>query len=238
MECACPEGFELNADATACELFVSVPAEQVGDFRSVCAGDTNINYGAEGALFPDGTVVTGGFFGDGTYSAANGSRLNTIGIWACNGAEDEWIGFSRCIEVEEAGEYVVGVSGDDYVRFFLNGQLLYEETVTPFHFRHWMMIPVTLQPGTHIIEMEGYDVGVAAAFGAEIYGPFPLGSTADDATMSGLDYENNIIWTTGDQIGSNFNTGSISGYACEDGFALDLCGDDAVCTSIERQACE
>jgi hypothetical protein len=237
-QCECPEGFTLNEVSELCERIQTVEAVQNGDFRVVCEGDRNINYGALGAIFPGGTVVTGGFFGDGTFSETNGSRLNTIGIWDCGGAVNEWIGFSRCVDIPAAGEYVVGISGDDFVRFRVNGAQVFENPAVAFHFRRWNMIPVTLQAGVNIVEMEGLDTGVASALGAEIYGPFPLGSTADDASMAALDYENNIVWSTGDQLGSVFNLGSISGFSCEEGFALDLCGDEATCTRIERLACE
>lgn len=236
-ECACPDGFDLSVDGETCERITQTAAVQNGDFRTVCRGDQNENYGAFGATLPGGAHIVDSFFGNGTFDENNGSRLNTIGIWSCDGALREWIGFSRCIDVEESGEYVVGVSGDDRVRFSLNGDLVFEGN-TDFHFRNWWMVPVTLQAGINIIEMEGYDQGVVAAFGAEIYGPFPIGSTVDDATMAGLDYENNIIWTTGDQLESTFNLGTSSGFSCEDGFALDLCSDEATCTRIEREACE
>ncbi len=238
VSCECPEGFELNITGEACERVVTVDAVFSGTLLTVCEGDRDQNYGALGASFPDGSSLTGGFFGNGTFSESNGSRLNTIGIWDCARTEDEWIGFSACVDIPETGEYVVGIGGDDFHRTFINGDLFFQNPNIDFQFRNWYMRPVTLEAGVNIIEMEGFDQGVVAALGAEIYGPFPAGSTATDDDMMALDYENNIVWSTGDQLGGNFNTGSTTGFVCEDGFALNLCGETATCTSIEREACE
>lgn len=63
------------------------------------------------------------------------------------------------------------------------------------------MISIPLTAGSHIIQMEGYNDHGPSIFGAEIYGPFEVGSTVDDASMASFDYRNNIVWSTGDQIG-------------------------------------
>lgn len=255
--CACPEGFELNAAGDACERFVEEEAQYNGSELRVCRGSRNGNYGALGVRFPgadladvdDDTVVTGhSFFRDG-FSSGNGSRLNTIGLWGCdaNGNDqsgqmepiNEWIGFSRCVTVEEDGEYVVGIGADDVMRVRIDGQPIFGPNFLDYvNFRYWWMVPVQLTAGVHIFEMDAMSVTGPAAFAAEIYGPFAPGSTADDATMAQLDYENNIIWSTGDQLGSTFDLGTNSGYACADGQALNLCGDVALCTALEVQACE
>lgn len=237
-QCECPDGFTLNITGESCERIEEVAATFSGTLLTVCEGDRNENYGALGALFPDGARLTGGFFGDGTFSESNGSRLNTIGIWDCSNSLRQWIGFSACIDIPESGEYVIGIGGDDFHRTFVNGQLFFQNPNEDFQFRNWYMRPVTLQAGVNIIELEGFDTGVAAALGAEIYGPFPAGSTATDDAMLDLDYENNIVFTTGEQLGGTFNTGSTTGFICEDGFALNLCGEEATCSRIERTACE
>jgi hypothetical protein len=96
-----------------------------------------------------------------------------------------------------------------------------------------------LSAGTHVITLEGVNGGGAGGIGAEIYGPFPPGSTANDDAMVGLDYANNVVFTSLDQIGDVFDTGVTSGFSCEAGFALDLCGDAPLCTRFERvDACE
>ncbi|MFN3197784.1 MAG: PA14 domain-containing protein [Bradymonadia bacterium] len=232
--CDCPEGFTLNAAGDACEQFTQADAVLNGEPLSVCEGDDRDEYGALGAQFPDGLVVQNSFFGDG-FDNGDG-RLNAIGIWACDGALRQWIGFSTCINVEEEGEYVLGIAGDDQTRIFVDGQLVFEQ-VGNQQFRTWWMTPIQLSPGPHVIEMEGYDQGVSATLGAEIYGPFPAGSTVDDQTMAGLDYPNNIFWSTGDELGGVFDLGENNGYSCPDGTSLNLCGDAPTCTGYEQVAC-
>lgn len=231
--CECPAGFEMAADGQRCERFAEVDAEFQGVEVRVCEGDDLDQFGAHGARFPGGLEVQNAFFGDGFDNPAG--RLNAVGIWACGGQEDEWIGFSACIEIDEPGEYVVGLAGDDRARLRVDGVHIFSQ-VDPGP-RAWWMVPVRLDAGTHTIELQGYDFGVAATLGAEIYGPFPVGSTVDDAAMAALDYENNIVWSTNDQLGGVFDSGERSGYACPEGFGLNLCGDVPTCTVREQRAC-
>jgi len=243
--CACPDGFELNAAGDACERTVEEPAVFNGSLLEVCRGNTANVYGILGGQFPDGLIVPNAFFGDNT--ALNG-RLNEVGIWACGPLGqlggpstqpvNEWVGFSRCLEVAAEGEYVVGIAADNDVRLTVDGTLVFEKVgANVNHFRYWWMVPISLTAGTHIIEMEGLNAGNIAAFGAELYGPYPAGSTANDAAMAGLDYANNILWSTGDQVGGNFHSGVNSGYACPDGLALNLCTDEFLCTGVLREEC-
>ncbi len=234
--CACPEGFALNAAGDACERNVEEEAVFNGAEVNVCEGDDRDEYGALGAIFPDGTIVQNDFFGN-DFETPEG-RLNDVGIWTCEaGVVREWIGFSFCLTVEEAGEYVIGTAGDDNTRIILDGQELFHNEGQNA-FRHWWMIPVQLDAGTYVFELEGWDFGVAATLGAEIYGPFAPGSTADGATMAALDYANNILWSTGDQVGGVFHTGDNSGYSCPEGTSLNLCGDVPSCTGTQVAECQ
>ncbi len=248
-QCECPEGFELSALGDTCERITVTSANYNGSTLTVCEGSENENFGALGARFPDGSTLPNNFFGDG-YSLNNNSRLHAVGIWACGpdgqsttNPEDEWIGFSECLSIEEGGAYVVGIAADNFIRAKLNGQTilgLYASNASEQNhpYKHWHMVPVTLTSGANVIELEAMNVGGPAAFGAEIYGPFDPADLVDDTSMMALDYQNNIVWSTGDQIGGNFNTGVTSGWSCEDGYALDLCGGEPTCTLYESQACE
>lgn len=244
--CTCPEGFELNEAGDACERFDQVAATFNGTLLQSCEGDDLSVYGYRGARFPGGLTVENSFFGQNN-STPDG-RLNEIGLWACgqdlNGLAgtlpyNEWIGFSRCLEVPEGAEYVVGVAADNQVRFKVDGATVFSNTTgNTSAFNYWWMTPITLSAGVHVIEMEGLNLGAAAAFGAEIYGPFPAGSTSSDASMAALDYANNIIWSTGEQIGQPFLSGTNSGYSCPDGYAISTCTDEITCTLYEEAECE
>jgi hypothetical protein len=236
--CDCPEGFELNAAGDTCERIQVQDAVFNGEnLRTICENDESGSYGARGARFPDGTNVTSEFFG-GFPEFENRGRLTAAGVWSCeNTPNNEWIGFSRCVDIEEPGGYVIGIGGDNEIRVGLNGEEIFYLGFSALNFESWWMIPVELPAGVSLIELEGLNYGGPAGFAAEIYGPFPVAQLQDDASMAALDYANNIVWSTGDQLGGNFDLGESVGYACEDGFALDLCGDVATCTRIERQAC-
>lgn len=234
--CDCPEGFALNAAGDACEQFTEAEAVYNGSELSVCNGDDRDEYGALGAQFPGGLIVRNSFFGDG-YDNSDG-RLNAIGIWSCQPSGNSWIGFSACITVEEEGEYVLGTAGDDQARIVVDGQPLFTQQGNQ-SFRTWWMTPVQLTPGVHVIEMQGRDSGgIAATLGAEIYGPFSAGSTASDQAMAGLNYADNIFWTTGDQLGGVFHSGATTGYSCPDGTSLNLCGEAPTCTGYQQVVCE
>ncbi|MEZ4435959.1 MAG: hypothetical protein R3F65_26480 [bacterium] len=234
--CVCPEGFTLDDAGERCEREVEAEAVFNGVELDVCEGDDLAQYGALGARFPGGLTVQNAFFGE-DFVGFDG-RLNDVGIWACrDGIEDEWIGFSFCLTVDEPGEYVIGTGGDDHTRITIDGNPIFQNAGQEA-FRHWWMIPIQLGAGSHLIELEGYDTGVAASLGAEVYGPFPVGATVDDASMAALDYAGNIIWSTGDQLGGVFQTGDTSGYTCPDGTSLDLCGDVAICTGVDYAECQ
>jgi hypothetical protein len=244
--CTCPDGFELNAAGDACERFDEVAAVFNGELLQSCQGDNLAVYGIRGARFPNGTTLQNDFFGQN--NDLDDGRLNEIGLWACDedlnglaGTEpfNEWIGFSRCLEVAEGAEYVVGIAADNAVRFKVDGvEIFHHTTGNAAAFNFWWMTPITLSAGVHVIEMQGLNHFNAAAFGAELYGPFPTGSTGNDAAMAALDYENNIIWSTGEQIGQPFISGSTSGYSCPDGYAVNTCGEEVTCSIYEEAACQ
>lgn len=258
--CECPEGFTFNEATEQCERFQTVEVINNNAQVNVCAPETiNINYGALGVRFPgadpndinDDTVLnTNPFFGptnltNGGFNTPNGSRVQQIGIWACDAEGNptaaptqEWIGFASCVQVPEAGEYVVGISGDNRVRVTLNGTQIFSNDSGFDAYRHMWMVPVQLPAGSSIIEIEGLNEGGPAILASEIYGPFAVGSTANDTSLAGLDYANSVIWSTGDQLGGAFLLGEDSGLQCEDGFALDICQERAVCTRTEVLACE
>jgi hypothetical protein len=246
--CVCPDGFQLNAAGDACEREAAFQPRINGPLVEVCAGDRETVYGALGARFPGGLTVTNGFFG--TDFASLDGRLNTIGVWACGPGGQaggpsgrpfrEWVGFSACLSVPADGEYVIGIAADNQARFRIDGAqvFLHANPISHDNFRRWEMLPVALTAGDHTVELEALNDSDQGVFGAEIYGPFPAGSTANDAAMAALDYPNNIIWTTGDRVQSSFHLGEDSGFSCPDGLALNVCAGAGECTGTQRAACE
>ncbi len=247
--CKCPEGFNLTPDGESCIRTDSVEATASQTIYHVCKALTNPNYSMLGAIYPGGTVLQAAPWGTG-YNASI-SRLNDVGVWACDSAlydegltfptqtpTHEWIGFTTCIDIAESGEYLVGTGADNRMRFSVNGNMVFEKDSSDIdNFRYWWIKPVTLSAGLNIIEIEGLNDGQAVAFGAEIAGPFLPGSLATDADMMAADYLNNIIFSTLDAIDGVFDLGQLSGYQCPDGYALNTCDQKPICTLIEYAGC-
>jgi hypothetical protein len=237
--CLCPEGFTLTPAGDECIRTTEVPATEAGTLYTVCPAAPSSAYGWAGVIFPGGLIdnLTAFFL----------ERLNTIGVWACDSDSStagttpvgEWIGFSACIDIDVPGDYVIGMAADNRMRFRLNGTPFFTmDSYNTLNFNHWWMNPVSLGSGLNIIELEGYNDGLIASFGADIYGPYPAGSLDDDASMAGLDYEGNVEWSTLDVIGQPFITGEVSGLSCPDGYSLNTCTGELTCTLIERVPCE
>ncbi len=208
----CPEGFSPISDYV-CEQARGRAAEGGLQVLTVCPALEQPNYGIDGAILPGGAVIGGGFFGDG----ADGSRLNTAGVWACDafgevGFEpfNSDLGLTWSLQVPAPAEYVMGVSIDNFGNVRLDGERVYSNVEPDTFLRGWYLLPVQLDPGTHVFDVRGFNGGGPGAMAFEVYGPFPAGSTADDATMAALDYANNVVFSSGDRVGDTFD----SGYEC------------------------
>jgi len=244
-ECACPEGYEASPDSDACIQTTQFSAEFSGVEYNVCQGDTQYVYGMYGAYLPGGTSIENDFWGQD--NGTSDGRLNEIGVWACDGDSTmggtqptgEWIGFTACLELETAGTYLVGIAGDNRVRFSVDGTLIFElDTDDLYNFKRWHVIPIELSSGSHNIEMTGKNDESIAAFGAEIYGPFPVGSVDTDAQIAALDIgADDIVWSTGDELGQVFELGEESGWICPDGTAYNTCSLAPTCVERLEEEC-
>lgn len=193
------------------------------------------------------TTVNSGTLWDSNGSTSNG-RLNNCGIWAEAGAPNpnlpttEWIGFSKCINLETSGVYSVGIAGDNRVRFKINGEFFYVADLTSsITFNLWRVFEITLSAGTNVIEVEGYNDGGEAAFGAEIY-------QADIATLTAMttttELEDVIVFSTKDfryetngNIPVEFDLGESSGYSCPSGYFLNTCTSAYTCGVLVESGC-
>ena len=192
---------------------------------------------------PDTSVTTGTLW-DSLGSSANG-RLNNCGIWGTLGGtgapEDQWVGFSKCVNLETTGIYSIGIAGDNRVRFKINSELFYNgNNAISDSFSIWRVFEVTLSAGTNIIELEGYNDGSYASFGAEIYsvGISGLTGLTTEFQLSEL-----TVFTTKDfrydvtGIPVIFDLGESSGYSCPSGYFLNTCVTPYSCSTIVNSAC-
>lgn len=161
-------------------------------------------------------------------SDTTGGRLNNVGLFAPSDTAspglDGWVGFSRCLNIETAGTYYVGLAADNYCRFKVNGNLVAAFTaLTTFSFNVWHVFPISLNSGLNFIEMEGLNEGTTdSAFGAEIY--YPTGATPFatlTAATSTASTQANMIFSTVEYIGGNWEIGG--GYTCPTGYILSYC---------------
>ena len=242
--CSCPRGYTPTPNADACVQTINVPATNNATQYDVCDANGNTAYGWAGALYEDTD-------GDSNNNAVRTpyfeSRLNTVGIWACNADTaqvgtlpvNEWIGFSHCIDIRVGGDYLIGIAGDNRVRFRVDGEFVFElDTGLTFNFNFWHIRKVSLTSGVHVIELLGRNDGSAAAFGAEISGPFSEGTLSTEAQQQNADYAGNIIFSTENMVGDLFDVGENSGWSCPDGAqTLNTCVEAPICTSIEYVDC-
>ena len=189
-------------------------------------------------------VVSGGTLWYSNGSALNG-RLNKTGVWATTGSTGtplyQWIGFSKCINIDTTGKYSVGIAGDNRVKFSVNSELFYHgNQPATGSFTFWRVFELTLSAGTNVIELQGYNDGSIASFGAEIYNVGISGLTGM-TTTSELDAV--TIFTTKDYryeetgIPLEFDLGESSGYSCPAGYFLNTCGTGHTCGILVESGC-
>jgi hypothetical protein len=196
-------------------------------------------------LYPYTTSGTGG--GSGPLVTLWQERLNDIGAWPTDtGSQDPpfqtYIGFTVCITVSETKQYSVGLAADNRCRFGLNGTIVatLEAGDSTRNFNYWHVIPITLQAGTNIITLEGYNRSQVAAYGSEIYDATPE-ELSNMTTQAELDQV--LIFSTLDVInnGGAFDLGEPDpitgvpefGCSCPDGYVLANCNGELQCVQIE-----
>lgn len=242
--CECPDGFDVSEDGASCFAVTTFPATPTGEVVEVCPIEPFRTYGAYGARYPGGTVEKNAYWGQNDQDLLG--RLNEVGVWGCDAPGSStaghapvrsWIGFTVCLEVPAPGDYIVGLAGDNRVRMTVDDELLFEQTDDDMkNFKYWHLRSLELDAGSHRIDLEGYNAGSVAAFGAEVSGPFPSGSLADDAGMQAADYDGGLIWSTSDAIGSAFPLGDAQSWTCPDGSSFQGC-ESPVCEEVDVVPC-
>ncbi|HCH66336.1 MAG: hypothetical protein CL927_07930 [Deltaproteobacteria bacterium] len=242
--CTCPEDFAPTEDGTMCFQQTEAPAAATGEEMEVCAVTPYPSYGKFGVLYPGGTNLRDSYWGQDD-DTPNG-RLNDVGVWSCRstGASEagvepiaSWIGFNVCVHVEADGDYLLGLGGDNRVRFQVDGIPFMEQPDSHTrNFNYWWMESISLTAGAHVLTIEGYNAGSIAGFGAELSGPFPAGSVIDDDAMQAANYADHIIWNTSDAIGSAFPIGDEVSWECPNGMVFNGC-EEPICVSREVVPC-
>jgi hypothetical protein len=201
------------------------------------------------AITPITTVNSGTFWNNSGVNRLVDGRLNKVSI-----LDDttQWLGFSQCINITTPGVYYIGLAADNYCQFSVDGVLVVSLTGnsnnTPItfpidqttlanatNFKYWNVFEWNFTSGQHNITMLGVNQSGAAAFGAEIYNP----ATFNALTAATTEAQIGLIFSTLQQVGSNYNVGSTIGFSCAgSGFVLSDCNPlvAPVCNKYESSA--
>jgi hypothetical protein len=264
---SCPVGFTATPANDACQKIITSAATPNGVGAPIVTALGNGQYSQYGAYFYPSIINNGslplyypGVFSNltdqsgGTITATNivpngntfwanipqntvNGRLNQVGITALT---TEWVGFSKCINIDVAGTYYIGIAADNNARFKVDGTLYvnFSGSVND-NFRKWSVFPFYFTSGLHIIEMQAInDPASAASFGAEVY--YPTGATPFatlTAATSTAATQANVIFSTREYIGLDWQIGTTVGYSCSSGYTPNFCDPlNPVCTKIENTA--
>ena len=259
--CGCPEGYVLLPDGVTCQQILTVPATPSLTIYQVGPGEVSVSAGTYGAnIYEDitaktlpiaqvgsalydnngvGTILTAtNHFPFPSYYTLWITRLQDVAVWTTVGGwvpYNQWIGFSVCVVVPETKTYCIGLAADNRMRFSVNGVLTVNfDVYSSFAFTVWHIIPLTLNAGTNIITLEGYNDGLFAGFGAEIYNATPTEILAVNTQFDLAPY---IVFSTKNLLPPNpvafFDVGQTSGYTCPPGYLLSTC-DGITCTQITQ----
>lgn len=259
---SCPSGYVSNENNDGCQQITTASTTFNGSGSTIVSGNTDnayINYGAH--FYPNiqsngslplyyignasdlrdqsgGTITALNINNDPTNTFWNNinattvdGRLNKIGLSA---STTEWVGFSKCIDIPFSGTYYVGLAADNNCRFYLNGDIIVSFSGSVMdNFKKWSVFPLDLKSGKNIIEMYGInDPATNSAFGAEIYAPLNY-QTLTGATSTGSSSAN-VIFSTAEYVGGDWQLGTTVGYSCPVGYSLDTCSTAYTCTRILR----
>lgn len=252
--CTCPTGFTLNTSQTSCTKETTVAASGSGQTFTAAKGATDPSYCHKGLRIYNvndynlaGNTVSGGYahssntgsFWSNPTSNLTAGRLNAISVWKSN--DPNYVGtltFCATFNVPTDKTYYVGISGDNYVSFQLDGITKVNHTnyvssvAIPNPFNVWHVYPVVLTAGTHQILLSCNNYGFKGGFAAEIYDNTVAQIAAATSTSSLT-----RIFSTENYLpgGPNAGGGFCSNYSCPAGYTLDLTNPSSpICRKVEN----
>lgn len=246
----CPSGYTLSPEQDYCYKVEEIPATPPSDAQSAVSV-TNGYYSRCGSLIYD---VGFSLNGNGTHTAISTSNafwinntggspcstgnttngpLNRNGVWTTDTADNQTVGFSVCIDIDETKTYYIGAGFDNYGIIKIDGEEILEtdNSTTENVLEYWKIYPVTLTSGIHFIEVIGKN-GVSAPPNPGVIGVEIYDNTSSEITTATSYADLNIIFKSADYIGQPIQIGSEGyGYSCPPGYALS-CSPPYVCKRI------
>lgn len=266
--CTCPSGYSRNPENTGCFIVDTVAATPpTGGVAKTTQAVTNAAYTTCGTyIYSPGYNVNGtgtstqvslsnGFWKNGAGGCVDSTTtegpLNRSGLWVINtnpsDADNQRIGFSVCLDLDETTTYYIGIAGDNLPTIKIDGVTIINMDTTAMigqyggnaavTFKIWHVYPITLSSGPHNVELTCMNITSVASLGAEVY---KLTSSALAAKTSYADFATGeLVFSTKDFRGMQAQLGSGgSGYSCPSGYALSTCGAGTpVCNRITTANC-
>ncbi len=255
----CPVGYTLSEDGTYCYLDETTAATPPSASETAVTV-TNAFFTRCGTMVldPGYTLNGNGSFQNigydvnfwnnngGTGDQCNNGNLvdgpmNRNAVWATTTLDNQTVGFTFCIDVPETKTYYIGVGFDNYGQISIDGNvILLIDNDSPNPLENWLIFPVELLAGSHVIEVIGIN-GVSTppnpgAIAVEIYN-----NTRDEILESTSYGDLDVLFQTADYVGEDIQIGSDGiGYTCPDGYSLVLCDGPAYCTKrtiVAPEAC-
>ncbi len=260
----CEDGFTLSPDGTSCIKVEDVPATppsgptvNLGFAQnfpySTCGSYIyNMGYNINGTGASTQIPVIADPIGGGTSNlwinpstipcgdgTSNLGPLNRTGVWISPIANNQDVGFSRCVEASEEKIYYIGVGADNSVRISVDGVLVLNQDQAAISgqygvglaatFKVWHIYPIMLTAGPHIVQIIGHNDSGAAGMGCEIYN-----ATADElrAMTNVSQLTPRTIFSSSTQRGQAVQIGTGVGYTCPSDYLLAPCEDPVVCRKI------
>jgi len=191
---------------------------------------------ATSAIVPVVSTTTNSLWGTGSSGPFDG-RFNAVGIWSSflvpgSNPLFGFYGFTFCLTVATTTTYCFGVGGKQF-QLLIDGAKIFENTTSDkWGYENWHVIPVTLAPGTYILQLSGSETPVGAAglpfgtggtvgFAWEIYKATAsqLAAMTTTAQLSAV-----TVYSTFNENGKNFDYGEACfNHRCPPGEALDNC---------------
>lgn len=263
--CACPSGFDTNANRTLCyKLTTSAPTPPTGGTAATTVTKVLGKYGTFGTIIypnnfdPTTGVGTGAntliplsnpFWVNGPGDGVDRSNtadgpLNRTGLWTSFEGSFQKVGFSVCLNIPTTKTYYVGIGADNIAEIRLDGvtkMTMNDGAMDPYFgvsettFKYWHIYPIIMAAGPRILEVVGTNYTAVAALGVEVY---DATKAEIMAATSYTDLGSKLILSTKDKRGQQIQIGNQGyGYECPSGAALDTCGSSYVCRTTETQNC-
>lgn len=175
--------------------------------------------------------------------AVRSDRSESRNLSRIEATNNEWWGFTSCINVPTSKEYYVVINADNYVRYYVNGMLLADLFVPMSNTMHTRIFQaphifkIKLEEGDNIIEVQTSNLGESPAmFFSEIYEATAQELIGNEWLINGIP-EERIIFSTKDLRNqtpiATVHSGVGFGYECPSGMSLSLCGEPK-CIKLER----